>query len=130
MTCRAFFTCETRVTPYWEKPHDMTFPNIDLKRPISVYRFTRGALTLCPPLCMGIQPGARLSAPSADALFATLYGHVTQAIYRNLPIEERQASCNSALPGGDRTAEPEDVQHAVEAAPTSTTWVRRRRSTL
>jgi len=27
-----------------------------------------------------------------------------------------------ALPGGDRAAEPEDVQHAVQAAPTSTTW--------
>jgi hypothetical protein len=48
--------------------------------------FPRGALTLCPQLCMGIQPGARVPARSADALSATLYGHFTQAIYRNRPI--------------------------------------------
>jgi len=35
---------------------------------------------------MGIQPGARFPARSADALPATLYGHSTQAIYRNRPI--------------------------------------------
>jgi hypothetical protein len=40
---------------------------------------------LCPQLCMGIQPGARFSVRSADALPATLYGHFTQAIYRNRP---------------------------------------------
>ena len=57
-----------------------------LHRPISVYRFPRRALTLCPQLCMGIQPGARFPARSADALPATLYGHFTQAIYRNRPI--------------------------------------------
>jgi hypothetical protein len=55
-------------------------------RPISVYSFPRRALTLCPQLCMGIQPGARFSARSADAFPATLYGHFTQAIYRNRPI--------------------------------------------
>jgi len=76
-------------------------------RPVSVYRFPRQALTLCcPQFCMGIQPGARFSARSADALSATLYGHTTwrplsravdalsaalyghftQAIYRNRPI--------------------------------------------
>ena len=38
-----------------------------LNRPISVYHFLRGALTLCPQLCMGIQPGARFPARSADA---------------------------------------------------------------
>jgi len=54
--------------------------------PISVYRFPRRALTLCPQLSMGIQPGALLPARSADALPATLYGHFTQAIYRNRPI--------------------------------------------
>jgi len=46
-------------------------------RPISVYRFPRRAPTLCPQLCMGIQPGARFHARSADALPATLYGHST-----------------------------------------------------
>jgi hypothetical protein len=50
--------------------------------PISVYRFPRRALTLCPQFCMGIQPGARFPARSADALLATVYGHFTQAIYR------------------------------------------------
>jgi len=33
--------------------------------PISVYRFPRRALTLCPQLCMGIQPGARFPVRSA-----------------------------------------------------------------
>jgi len=51
-------------------------------RPISVYRFPHRALTLCPQLCIGIQPGACFPARSADALPATLYGHFTQAIYR------------------------------------------------
>jgi len=55
-------------------------------RPISVHRFPRRALTLCPQHCMGIQSGARFPARSADALPATLYGHFTQAIYRNRPI--------------------------------------------
>jgi hypothetical protein len=55
-------------------------------RTISVYRFRRRALTLCPQLCMGIQPGARFPTRSADALTTTLYGHFTQAIYRNRPI--------------------------------------------
>ena len=62
-----------------------------LNRPISVYHFLRGVLTLCPQLCMGIQLGARFPAQSADALSATLQGHVTQAIYRNEPM--------STLPG-------------------------------
>jgi len=48
-------------------------------RPISVYRSLLRALTLCPQLCMGIQPDARFPAPSAHALPATLYGHLTQA---------------------------------------------------
>jgi hypothetical protein len=38
---------------------------------------------------MGIQPDARFPALSADALPATLYGHFTQAIYRNWPIESK-----------------------------------------
>jgi len=54
--------------------------------PISVYRFPRSALTLYPQLCMGIQPGARVPARSADALSAALYEHFTQAIYRHRPI--------------------------------------------
>ena len=45
-----------------------------LNRPISVYRFPRLALTLCPQLCTGSQPGARFPARSADALPATLHG--------------------------------------------------------
>jgi len=36
---------------------------------------------------MGISPGARFPERSADALPVTLYGHFTQAIYRNRPIE-------------------------------------------
>ena len=52
-------------------------------RPISVYRSPRRALTLCPRLCMGIQPGARFPARSADALPTTLYGDFTQAMNRN-----------------------------------------------
>jgi len=59
---------------------------ISLNWPISVYRFPRRALTLCPKLCMGIQSGARFPAPSADALPATMYGYFTQAMYRNRPI--------------------------------------------
>jgi len=54
--------------------------------PMSVYRFQRRALTHCPQLCMGIQPGASFPAQSADALPATLYGYFTQAVYRNWPI--------------------------------------------
>jgi len=54
-------------------------------RPISVCRSPRRALTLCPLLCMGIQPGACLPARSADALPASLYGQYTSAIYRNRP---------------------------------------------
>jgi hypothetical protein len=55
--------------------------SVGLNRPISVYRFPRRALTLCPQLCMGIQSGTRFPARSANALFATLYGYFTQAIY-------------------------------------------------
>jgi hypothetical protein len=58
-------------------------------RPISVYRTPRRAPTLCPQLYVGIQPGARFPARRADALPATLYGHFTQAIYRNRPIATR-----------------------------------------
>jgi hypothetical protein len=41
---------------------------------------------LCPQLCVGIQPGGRFPARSADALPATLYGHCTQAINRKQPV--------------------------------------------
>ena len=51
-------------------------------RPISVYHFPRGALTLCPQHCMSIEPGVRFPAQSAEPLSATLYGHFTEAIYR------------------------------------------------
>ena len=51
---------------------------VENNRPISVYRFPRRALTLCTQLCMGIQPGARFPARSADPLPATLYGHFTR----------------------------------------------------
>jgi hypothetical protein len=60
-------------------------------RPSSLYRFPRRALTLCPQLCLGIQPVARFPARSADA---TLYGHFTKAIHRNRPINE---SCSQAV---------------------------------
>ena len=68
------------------KPVEGCFAHVLGNRPISVYSFPRRALTLCPQLCMGIQPGARFPARSADALTGTLYGHSTQAIYRNRPI--------------------------------------------
>jgi hypothetical protein len=58
-----------------------------MNRPISVYHFPRGALTLSLSPCMGIQPGARFPAWSADVLPATLYGHFTQEIYRHRPIK-------------------------------------------
>jgi len=67
-----------------------------LNRPISVYRFPARALTLCPQLSMGVQPGARFPMWSADALPATLYGHFTQAIYRNRPIG--RAWCSTTWP--------------------------------
>jgi len=81
-----------------------------LNRPIPVYRFPRRALKLCPQLCMGIQPGARFPARSADALLATLYGHFIQAIYRNRPItplpacgcEASSSETFSRAPGWDR----------------------------
>jgi hypothetical protein len=57
--------------------------------PISVYHFPGRVLTLCPQLCMGIQPGARFPARSIDAFPATLYGHFTQAIYQIRPITLR-----------------------------------------
>jgi hypothetical protein len=57
-----------------------------VNRPISVYHSPRRTLTLCPQLCTGIQPGARFPARSADALPATVYGHFTEATYRNRPI--------------------------------------------
>jgi hypothetical protein len=53
---------------------------------MSVHRFPRRVLTLFPQLCMGIEPGARFPARSADPLPATLYGHFTRAVYRNRPI--------------------------------------------
>jgi len=59
-------------------------------RPFPVYHFPREALTHCPQLCMGIQPDARFPARSADALPATLHGHLTQAIYRNRPIQQQR----------------------------------------
>ena len=59
---------------------------IAFNRPVSVHPFPRRALTLCPQLYMGILPGAHFHARSADALPATLYGHLTQAVYRNRPI--------------------------------------------
>ena len=46
-------------------------------RPIPVYRSPRRALTLCPQLCMVIQPGARFPARSADAVPESLYGRFT-----------------------------------------------------
>ena len=55
-------------------------------RSISVHRFPRRALTLYPQLCMGIQPGARFHARSADDLPANLYGHST---WRPLSRAER-----------------------------------------
>jgi len=45
---------------------------------ISVCRCPRGELTLCPQLCMGMQPGARFPARSADTMPASLYGHFTR----------------------------------------------------
>jgi len=61
---------------------------LKLNMPISVLRCPRRALTLCLQLRMGIQPCARFPARGADALPETLYGHFTQAIYRNRPIQQ------------------------------------------
>jgi len=72
-------------------PYDEPVQSVALNRPVSVYRSARRALTLCPQLCVGNQPGARFPAQSADALPATLYGHFTQAIYGNRPI----ATCDT-----------------------------------
>jgi len=58
-------------------PNNRSRFNLPSNRTISVYRFPRRALMPCPQLCMGIQPGARFLARSADALSATLYGHFT-----------------------------------------------------
>ena len=71
---------ETSLVSALETKQRLTDFTCSFQRPISVYRFPRRALTLCPQLCMGIQPDARFSARSADALPATLYGHFTQAI--------------------------------------------------
>jgi hypothetical protein len=90
--------------------HRMTFESRHeaANRPVSVYRFPRRALTLCPYLCMGNHPCARIPAPSDDALPATLYGHFTQAIHRNRPVAlhdlasniYRALRCGSALGTG------------------------------
>jgi len=57
------------------------FPNIASQleyqagnRLISVHRFPRRALALCPQLCMSIHPGARFSTRSADASSAICMG--------------------------------------------------------
>jgi hypothetical protein len=70
----------------------ITFVMFSYNKPISVsYRFPRGALTLCPRLCMGITPGARFPARSADALSATLSRHFAQAIH------QKSADCYARL---------------------------------
>jgi hypothetical protein len=72
------------------------------------------ALLLCPRLCMGIQRDAWFPAQSADALPATLYGHFTQAIYRNRLVADPR--CLSSVA-------PYDVlmlSHHPPGAPTGT----------
>jgi hypothetical protein len=91
---RRLRTCASKVTTSWLAsrrptrwgPPQNTRDVLQHNRPISVHRFPRRALTLCPQLCMSIQLGAHFPARSADALLATLYGHFNQAIYRNRPI--------------------------------------------
>ena len=85
--------------------YDELLSRFAFNRPISVYRFPRRALPLCPQLCMGIQPGARFPARGADALTATLYGHFSQAIYRNRPI----SSCATIRRAGSGARQP--VRH-------------------
>ena len=83
---------DTHLNPRFRiKWHPMTW------RPIldKLLRAIGRALTLCPQLCTGIQPGARFPARSADALLATLYGHFTQAIHRNRPITSNALSTRS-----------------------------------
>jgi hypothetical protein len=63
---------------------------VAFNRPISVHRFSRRAVTLCPQLCMGIHPGARFPARSAEALPAIVHGHFTQAINRNRPMKQNE----------------------------------------
>jgi len=95
-------------------------------RPVSVYRFPRRALTLCPQLCMGIQHGARSPARSADAWSATPYGHFTKAIYRNRPIACARVAGNTisagplfpgaAQPRSRAAIPPQCTDHAIRAA--------------
>jgi hypothetical protein len=85
-------------------------------RPISTYRFPCRALTLCPQLCTGIQPVARFPARSADGLPATVYGHFTQAIYRNRPI--------TPLPWEARRRRPaHGVAAQVESESKTRNWI-------
>jgi hypothetical protein len=89
-------------------PHLRRRSFLDFNRASSVCRFPCRALTLCPQLCMGIQPGARFPAWSAHALPATLYGHFTQAINRNRPIAPHDVAsviCQVLCHGGDAVAQ-------------------------
>jgi len=109
---RAHFRCQFGRTRHPMHPmhpvhpmHPIAIPPPDsvpakrpYNRPISVYRFPRRARTLCPQLCMGIQPEARFPARSADALPATLYGHFTQAIHRNRPIASLRPRPDNSAP--------------------------------
>jgi len=56
-------------------------------RPISVYHFLRGTLTLCPQLYMGIQPGARFPLRSAatsvrNSVWAFHLGDIPKSAHR------------------------------------------------
>jgi len=77
---------------------------------------------------MGIQPGARFPARSTDALPATLYGHFTQAIYRNRPTRNPRvlsymtsydvASTNhQSLAGGGGGTNTSSVHSSPAASP-------------
>jgi hypothetical protein len=48
---------------------------------------------------MGIKASTRFHARSADALPASLYGHFTQAIYRNRPIAAPYLDAAHHVPG-------------------------------
>jgi hypothetical protein len=61
-------TCSSRAK---HPDYILSTSNLASNRPISTYRFPRRALTLCPQLYMGIRPGARFLAWSADALPTT-----------------------------------------------------------
>jgi hypothetical protein len=77
--------CNELATSF-ERASTTSFDTNFNNRPISVYRFQRRALTLCPQFCMGIQPGACFPHRPLTLCPQLRMGILIQAIYRNWPI--------------------------------------------